>query len=102
MRSPSVRENTWGTAGSNCLSYFGLWGRVGGHFGLILGSSGAALEAFKPKWLASSVLERSLGALGASWELSGGRLGPSWAPIGALLGCLAAISGRLGAVLGPS
>ena len=88
--------------GRNCPSFWSLLGHSGCHFGLILGSSGLALRALGPKWLASGVLERSLGALGALGDRLGTILGRSWATNGAILGRLGAVRARLGALMWPS
>ena len=99
---PVIARTIGGELAAFLYYFFCLLGYVGGHFGVILGPSGAILEARKPKWLAKGVLERPWGALGALWRSSGSHLGPSWAPFGAILGHLGAVRGRLGAVLGPS
>ena len=88
--------------GRNCPSFWSLLGHSGCHFGVILGSLGLASRALGPKWLASGVLERSLGALGALGDPLGTILGRSWATYGAILGRLGAVRARLGALLWPS
>ena len=88
--------------GRNCPSFWSLLGHSGCHFGVILGSLGLASRALGPKWLASGVLERSLGALGALGDPLGTILGRSWATYGAILGRLGAVRARLGALSWPS